>query len=138
MCWMDSSRLIAWGYGEDEEDLIPAATIYDAQTAKELFWFVGPVSNSQKIKRSVNNKETEISIPGGKFVCDDYLFSIDSQAGMTIWDIETGERLLADQHFSPVGYHQERKCFLSIQGNGVFVVSRLENQKPSHPVNSLT
>jgi hypothetical protein len=33
MCWMDSSRLIAWGYGEDEEDLIPAATIYDAQTA---------------------------------------------------------------------------------------------------------
>lgn len=132
ICWADERRLVAWGYGEDEQDLIPAATICDVQKAAELSWFVGPVSSAQKVKARGINGEIEIEIPGGAFVYDEYLFSFDLQTGMTIWDIESGVRLFSDEHFCPNGYHRAHKCFVTVKGNGLFTLSRLENQIPFH------
>jgi hypothetical protein len=58
-------------------------------------------------------------------VFDEYLFAFDEKQGMTVWDIDTGKRLLAEPGFCPVGYHPTGKHFLSLCGGGKVRLSRL-------------
>jgi hypothetical protein len=85
MCWIDDRRLAVWGYGRDDEWLVPAAVVYDAATGERTGWFAGPK---------------------GSFASDgEHLFSFDPTAGTSAWDVATGERVAHEPDFCPAGYH---------------------------------
>ncbi len=104
LCWLSGHHLAVWGYGLDDEWLIPAVFIHDVMTGTLDSWFAGPK---------------------GSQVFDDYLFSLDKDEGMSVWDVETGERLLTEPGFCPVGYHRGARQFLSILEGGQVRLSHL-------------
>ena len=44
---------------------------------------------------------------------------------MFVWEVETGERLLSEPGFCPVGYHRGAKEFLTVMEDGAVRISRL-------------
>lgn len=104
LCWLDDRQLCVWGYGKDDEWLIPAVMIFDVHTGKMEKWFAGPK---------------------GSLVFDEHLFSFDPSEGMTVWDIQTGERLAHEPNFCPAGYHRNGRHFLTIKEDGAVQVSRI-------------
>lgn len=104
LCWIDDRTLAVWGYGKDDEELIPAALIFDVESAECVRWFAGPV---------------------GTFAYDGYLFSSSAEAGTSVWDIKTGERLLHDAEYRPTVYHPGAKRFISVTPSGGLRLSRL-------------
>ena len=104
-CWLNDQLVAVWGYGQDDEWLIPAVCIFDVTTGKQVRWFPGPK---------------------GTLVFDGFLFSFDDSEGTSVWDIVTGERLLYDPTLLPLGYHPRSKTFLSIRESGRARISRLK------------
>src|SRR5206468_60469 len=98
LCWIDDRRLAVWGYGRDDEWLIPAACVFDVVTGEQDRWFAGPK---------------------GSLTFDEYLFSYDPIEGTCVWDVATGERLVQERDFCPDGYHREAKHFVSLLSNGM-------------------
>lgn len=106
LCWIDGHTLAIWGYGEDDEWLIPAVRIFDVRSGAELRWFAGPEK--------------------GTLIFDEYLFSLSEQHGFSGWDIATGERVLSDPDFRPTSYHRGAKQFLQLDApNGEVIVGTL-------------
>jgi hypothetical protein len=102
MCWINEQTLAVWGYGEDDEWLIPAVRIFEVISGKELHWFPGPE---------------------GTLIFDEYLFSFSQDHGTSAWDILTGERVLSDPNFHPTHYHRGAKQFLYLdEQNGTVVL----------------
>ncbi len=93
-----------WGYGQDDEWLIPAAWLFDVASGEEVRWFAGPT---------------------GTLVFDTYLFSLSEQSGTAVWDATTGERPLLDPALRPTRYHHGAKQFLTLLPDGSFQLSRL-------------
>ena len=62
------------------------------------------------------------------FAFDEYVFSFDAKEGMTIWEVQSGERMAQEQGFCPAGYHRNGKHFLSVKEDGTVHVSRLASQ----------
>jgi hypothetical protein len=108
LCWLSDNRLAVWGYGEDDEWLIPAVRIFDVHSGREERWFAGPK---------------------GSLVFDEYLFSFDKDEGMAVWDVATGERLLIESGFCPAGYHRGGRQFLSLLEDNRVQVSHLVLQQ---------
>lgn len=107
LCWIDDLHVAVWGYGQDDDRLIPAVCIFDVRTGKQDSWFPGPK---------------------GSLAFDRYLFSFDEKEGLSVWDVETGERLLSQSSLCPAGYHAGAKSFLSILKNGKVQISRLAGE----------
>lgn len=106
LCWVDEHTLAIWGYGNDDDWLVPAARLFDVRTGKELSWFAGP------------DKEL--------FTFDEYLFSSSKGHGLTAWDVQTGERVGAFPDFYPTHYHRGTKQFLALDAqNGTVLVGKL-------------
>jgi len=103
MCWIDNRHLAVWGYGADDEWLVPAACIFDATTGEQVRWFAGPK---------------------GTMIFDEFLFSWDPE-GMAVWDATTGERLATESGLCPVGYHPRSRRFLTVLDQARFRLSRL-------------
>ncbi len=119
LCWIDDKTLAVWGYGEDDECLLPAARLFDVETGKELRWFAGPdVEFRPGEPWSVK--------PADALVFDTYLFSFSTTNGTSVWDIVTGERLLRDSSFCPLRYHHGAKQFLTLVPGRGFQASSLE------------
>ncbi len=95
LCWIGTRRVAVWGYGDDDENLIPAALIYDVESGRQVTWFAGP---------------------RGAFFFDRYLVSADPGTGTTVWDVETGERLLAVAGFAPQVHHPGARMFATLAG----------------------
>ena len=104
LCWIDDRTVAIWGYGNDDENLIPAALLFDAETGRLTRWFAGPA---------------------GSFAFDRYLFSYSTEAGTSVWDIATGERLLHDASFCPTAYHPGAGRFITVLPGGQFRLTRL-------------
>lgn len=62
-------------------------------------------------------------------VFDGVLFSTDVVEATTVWDVDTGERLLHDAAFCPYRYHPGAKAFLTALPGGHFRVSRLRRPR---------
>jgi hypothetical protein len=105
MCWIDNRTLAVWGYGEDEQSMLPAVCLYDGTSGKLKDWFPGPEK--------------------GPLYFDRYLFSASPQHGLSVWNVETGARLHEDKSFSPIAYHPTTKEFFSVLANGTLQLSRL-------------
>jgi hypothetical protein len=104
LCWIDERTVASWGYGNDDENLIPAALLFDVESGRRIRWFAGPV---------------------GSFTFDRYLFSCSMESGTSVWDVATGERLLHDAAFCPTAYHPGTGQFLTVRPGGLFRLSRL-------------
>ncbi len=89
LCWLDDARLAVYGYGQDDEWLLPAASIYDVRSGQLERWFPGP---------------------RGAFVFDRVLYATDAET--TVWDVARGARLHV--HPGELGvYHPTAKLFVT-------------------------
>ena len=104
LCWLDDLTLAIWGYGEDDDFIIPAVRVFDVATGKESRWFAGP---------------------DGELAFDTYLFAFSEEHGTTVWETKTGERLHLEPGLKPECYHPGAKVFISLLPDGRFQVSRL-------------
>lgn len=107
LCWVDDTHLAIWGFGDDDEWMIPAVQLFDVESGKRKRWFLGPKN--------------------GLLVFDGYLFS-SSEQGTDVWDIDTGERLLHDETFKPLCYHHGAHQFLTLLPDGGFRLSKLDGR----------
>lgn len=105
LCWLDDQTLAVWGFGSDDDFMLPAIRIFDAATGKESHWFAGPE---------------------GELTFDAFLFASGSEQGTSVWDVKTGERLCLAPDFTPSCYHRSSKTFITLLPGGPFRLSRLE------------
>lgn len=115
-CWVDDTTVALWGWGDDDEWLIPAALLVDAREGRLLRWFPGP-----RVRRP---KALPPRTLADSLVFDGHLFAVDDEAGTTVWDVVTGERLHADPSLKPTRHHRGARAFLTPTAEGVRV-SRL-------------
>jgi hypothetical protein len=106
LCWIDDQTLAVWGYGTDENELIPAAWLFDVVSGDEVRWFAGPT---------------------GDLVFDRHLYSLSSQVGVAVWDVSTGERLLYDPALRASRYHRGARQLLTLVPDGTFRLSQLHH-----------
>ncbi len=104
LCWIDNQTLAVWGFGRDDEYLIPAILLFDVVSGKRIQWFAGP---------------------RGELTFDKYLFSSSQEHGTSIWDIATGERLHHEAAFSFLAYHRNARQFVTYRSLGQFQISHL-------------
>lgn len=106
-CWIGNRKLAVWGYGDDDNNLIPAVRLFDVVTGSEERWFAGPKGN---------------------LFFDGFLFSCDGTEGTSVWDVNTGQRLHREPGFCPIRYHQGIKAFLTVLPGGEFRISKLRGK----------
>jgi len=99
--WIDNRRLVVWGYREPEP---PVVRVFDVSSGRELNAFAGPL---------------------GDLVYDTYLVSFAPGMGASVWDIDTGERVLRDAAFMPMAYHPTARQFITLLPHGAVRLSRL-------------
>jgi len=117
-CWIDNRTIAVWGYGFDADNMIPAVRLFDVVTGKLLRWFAGP-------DVAPHDRSNPVADNWDPLFFDRFLFSVSKANGTSMWDVETGERLLYDPDVWPDGYHSGSKCFATAYRGGVFQVSRL-------------
>lgn len=106
-CWTGPRTACVWGYGPGRGCLLAAAMLFDVESGEAQSWFPGPE---------------------GHFVFDDFLFAFGDR-GTSVWDIQSGQRLLHDAGFQPLRYHPEARQFLTCSPGGeLFVLSHLTGQ----------
>lgn len=123
MCWVNGSTLAVWGLGDDDAWMVDAVLLIDTTTGKTLSWFAGP----------------QVRRPGAwpprtlakSLFYDEYLYSVSAEAGISVWDIESGERLLSDEKFAPSSYHPNSREFVAILSSGLRF-SKLVGTKPTY------
>lgn len=116
MCWVDSTTVAFWGWGRDDEWLMPAIVLMDAGTGDILRWFPG-----SRVRQPGAWPPRELS---DSLFFDRYIFAVSDEKGTSVWDIETGECLLVDASVKPWRYHPDSKEFLEVLPDG-FKVSAL-------------
>ena len=114
LCWIGNHTLAIWGFGQDDDFMIPAVQVWDVQNGRMVRWFAGP--------------EKGRLIYDGRHLCS------TSENGTAAWDVVSGERLFHDPAFKPLCYHRGRRQFLSILDGGVFRLSRLDRPIEDAPV----
>ncbi|NOX57919.1 MAG: hypothetical protein GXP29_03560 [Planctomycetes bacterium] len=113
VCWIDDSTIAIWGWGSDDDWLIPAVRLFDLPSGQETRWFPGPKTRS---KWELPRKKIAPSM-----FFDSYLFSIHDDFGTAVWDVFSGEQLLQDSSLNPVQYHPGSKEFLSVASDGILL-----------------
>jgi len=127
--WLDNDRLLVWGFGDDDDYMLPAVMIYDINTCKEINWFFGP-DNSITYDGylfSWNQKSmwAKHSIDSDSY----YKETRENGTGIfCVWDIETGELIQKDNSIKPVAYNRKTKKFITIAGRGKFKLSKLNRR----------
>lgn len=111
LCWIDDATVAIWGWGSDEDWVIPAARLFDLSTGEEIRWFPGPET---RFSWDEPRKNTAPSM-----FFDQYLFSVSDDHGTAVWDVQTGERLLQDTSLKPIHYHPGSREFLSMNSEGI-------------------
>jgi hypothetical protein len=111
VCWVDDATIAIWGLGDDDEWLISAVRLFDVRDGRQLNWFPGPEARRP---RAWPPKKLATSL-----FFDEHLFSVKDERGIAVWDVSSGERLLADPSFAPIHYHPGSKEFLTRTPDGI-------------------
>ena len=121
LCWVDDDTLAVWGYGDDDDNLIPAVRLFDTLTGEELGWFPGP----EVIADGNREWGDKIADFGGRLFFDKHLFAVSEKFGVSVWDHRKGTRLHTDPSFVPIAYHPTTREFLTLLPDGNLQLSRL-------------
>lgn len=119
MCWIDAHTLAVWGWGRDDEWLLPAVQLVDVEAPESEGpprWFAGPQVRQPS---AWPPKKRAPSL-----VFDGWLFAIEDEVGVGVWDVDAGEHLHQDATIAPIQYHRDAGVFLSMAPSGI-VLSRL-------------
>lgn len=100
LCWLDDSHLALWGFGRDEQWLMPAVRIFDVETGREDRWFPGPK---------------------GAFTFDGLLIAVDATDGATVWDAMRGVLVHAEPQLRSARFHPGARVFVSFDAGGATV-----------------
>ncbi len=104
LCWVDNKYVAIWGYGNDDDNLIPAVCIVNVESGIMERWFPGPE---------------------GDLYYDEYLFACSKKHGTSIWDVESGEQLHIEDGLKPTVYHSIDRSFVTILPDKRFKITRL-------------
>jgi hypothetical protein len=99
--WMDETRVVLGGLGEDDLDMIDGARIFDVAL---------PEAPDSRRVREIN----AFPGPAGRFFSDGtWLFSSDA-TGLSRWDSNDGARTGHFQGFQPTHYHRGAREFVRL------------------------
>lgn len=115
VAWLDEDTIAVWGYGDDDENLVPAALICSLVDRSHERWFAGPT-----IRRPRAYPPRDLS---DTWVFDRWLFSVSDEDGTCVWDVATGERIAKDATLKPRRYHAGAKEWVTLHPDHV-VLSR--------------
>jgi hypothetical protein len=121
ICWINNTTLAVWGYGNDDDWLLPAVRLFDVESGTERRWFPGP----QTSKKGCEFWKPTTPFHNGWMVYDDVLFACSIEHGVSVWDIENGAWLCEDASFYPMAYQRSTKKFLTLLSDGTFQLSQL-------------
>jgi len=97
--WLDDNRIAIGGLGEDEEDLIDGARIFDISLS-------GSAGPRYRADWPWPRELTAFAGPAGSFFSEgQFLFSSD-QTGLSRWDLKSGARTGYLQGFKPTHHHR--------------------------------
>jgi hypothetical protein len=118
LCWIDNTTLAVWGEGRDDEEMVPAALIFDVVSGERLRWFAGPDVAPYNVWPPNSGRR-------GWMVSDRWLFAVSPQHGTGIWDVVSGERLHHDPDCIPTMYHRGARHFLTLLSDRTIRLSTL-------------
>ena len=95
MVWLDEHRLAVGGIGDDEEDIVPGARIFDLR--------LGTRDHYRHLKDA---EVLAFTGPGDRFFSASQLLYAVAEAGLEVWDPDTGERLGGVPGFHPTRHHR--------------------------------
>lgn len=128
LCWIDEQTLAVWGHGSDDEWMIPAVTLWDVPSGREIDWFAGPeIADHDEI----GWREGPVGA-GGMLFFDRYLFSSSSRYGVGVWDISDGACVHHDPQLAPKRYHSRTREFLSVLPDGGWRLSTMLQPEAGH------
>jgi hypothetical protein len=104
LCWLSDDTLAVYGFGEDDDWIIPAVRLFDVASGDELGWFPGPTG-------TLESDGTHI-------------YSWD-EGGTAVWDPRSGERLHLDPALRPSSFHRRSGSFLSVDADGSMRLSQI-------------
>ncbi|MEU6315930.1 hypothetical protein [Streptomyces sp. NPDC047014] len=108
MVWLDEARLVIGGIGDDEEELVPGATVVDVTRSEDHAvrgW--GPA------------RIAEFGGPQGRFFAGNGLLFSSSPAGLEIWDPVVGARTGTVPDFHPTHHDPFRGELLELSASGL-------------------
>ncbi|CAN5508969.1 hypothetical protein BH10CYA1_BH10CYA1_40460 [soil metagenome] len=119
MCWIDSARIAVGGLGDDEEEMVDGARIFDVEKIEE--------SGSWRIAKEI----LSFRGPRGKFFSDGQkLFSVNEH-GLNIWDAGDGARVGVIPELQATHQHLGAREMVELRGKTMrrwqFGVSEVEN-----------
>ena len=118
LCWIDTTTLAVWGEGHDDEEMVPAALIFDVVNGERLRWFAGPDVAPYNVWPPNSGRR-------GWMVSDRWLFAVSPQHGTGVWDVVSGEQLHHDPGCIPTMYHRGARHFLTLLSDQAVRLSTL-------------
>jgi hypothetical protein len=112
MCWINDQTLAVYGVdieqlgGGNDPLVIDGVSILDAVAGKEISCFPGPIIGQQ-------------------LHYDQVLIAFGAEAGTSVWDVKTGNRLWHDTALKPAAYHAGARQFVTQICAGEFEIARL-------------
>jgi len=111
LCWIGPHTLAVWGWGADDDWMIPAVRFVDVATGEQFDWFAGP-----QVRQPTAWPPKKLT---PSLIYDGYLFSIGEEGGTAVWDITTGEQLCVDPTLAPIHYHPVNHEFVTLIDSGI-------------------
>jgi hypothetical protein len=125
-CWVGNRKIAVWGIGDDDYLMVPGIRVFDVESGKETGSFAGPVNEQVTETAELDGKVSNYVRSAGTLLFDRFLFSSAPAAGMTVWDVADGARLLHEPDFHPQGFHRGMKQFVTQRPDGSFRLTVLK------------
>ncbi|WP_367132668.1 MULTISPECIES: hypothetical protein [Streptomyces] len=112
VAWLDDDRIVVGGLGDDEEELVPGARVFDLSRrgsgATEDAEFVAEVA-----------EVATFGGPDGRFFAADGLLFSTPESGLEIWDPTKGARLAVIAGFRPTHHDLARGELIELSATGL-------------------
>ncbi|MGC4045684.1 MAG: hypothetical protein QM758_17980 [Armatimonas sp.] len=97
-CWLDDDTIAFWGRGDDDEELEDALGIYSLPERKLLRWVEGPHARDGFLAFEKD---------------EGVLIAVSPKSGTTLWDIQSGEKLVEENTLHPRLWHPGLKALIA-------------------------
>lgn len=98
VCWLDERRVVLWGIGTDDEDLVAGVTVVDVRSGAQVSQFAGPA---------------------GSLFCDGRRLYAADGGELTVWDPLTGDRTAVIRGLDVVAHNRDLGEFVVRRTGGL-------------------